>query len=406
MWNSFSKILTTSSIRVATITLFCLGFTYASTIPYQSIIGIDQLGMSTWHYSILMIIMAVTGMIGSFVMGYFSDRTDDRKKSILITLAVGAVGFGVFSIFPSLWSFIFCLVLISPISGSTYGQLFAVIRSQTSEFGSRDAASINSVVRSIYAASWILVPGLVGLYIATRKNISDSYSLAAAAFAFCFLIYLAFGKSVKNSTVGQGSAWAGFKTALSLVAGRQIFLRVLALALIATPQPTNAALLPLFITHLPGGTTADVGLLAGLVAGLEIPFMLLGGYFNRQTATWKIILVAGLAHAAYLFGLGFVTATWQIYALAIINAAGAAIMLSLHLSYLQDLMPDRPGLGTSLLSIGSLLNKGFGAVVFASAGTVIGFSGAAWFGVIVTLAGCVLLYGLDAKGGSHARSLL
>ena len=404
MWNSLTKILTTPSLRVATITLFCLGFTYASTIPYQSIIGIDQLGMSNWHYSILMIAMAVTGMIGSFVMGYFSDRTDDRKKSILITLGVGAVGFGAFSIFPSLWSFIFCLVLISPISGSTYGQLFAVIRSQTAEFGSRDAASVNSVVRSIYAASWILVPGLVGLYIATRKNVSDSYSIAAAAFAFCFLIYLVFGKSVKNNTVGQGSAWAGFKTALNLVASRQIFLRVLALALIATPQPTNGALLPLFITHLPGGTTADVGLLAGLVAGLEIPFMLLAGYFNRSKPTWIIIIVAGLTHATYLFGLGFVTATWQIYLLSIINAAGAAVMLSLHLSYLQDLMPDRPGLGTSLLSIGSLLNKGFGAVVFASAGTVIGFSGAAWFGVTVTVIGCVLLYLLDRRRGSHAKS--
>ena len=103
-------------------------------------------------------------------------------------------------------------------------------------------------------------------------------------------------------------------------------------------------------------------------------------------------------------GLGFVTATWQIYALAIVNAAGAAIMLSLHLSYLQELMPDRPGLGTSLLSIGSLLNKGFGAVVFASAGTAIGFSGAAWFGVIVTVIGCALLYMLDRRRGSHAKS--
>jgi hypothetical protein len=129
--------------------------------------------------------------------------------------------------------------------------------------------------------------------------------------------------------------------------------------------------------------------------------MLLGGYFNRSKPTWVIILIAGLAHAAYLFGLGFVTATWQIYALAIVNAAGAAIMLSLHLSYLQDLMPDRPGLGTSLLSIGSLLNKGFGAVVFASAGLV-GFSGAAWLGVIVTLAGCLLLYALESGRGSLA----
>ncbi len=121
------------------------------------------------------------------------------------------------------------------------------------------------------------------------------------------------------------------KQALKLIASREIFLRVLALAFIATPQPASGALLPLFITHLPGGTTRDVGILAGLVAGLEIPFMLLGGYFNRTKPTWIIILNAGIIQAAYLFGL--------------------------------DLMLDRPGLGTIFVGVGCVLlftldNKG------------------------------------------------
>lgn len=397
MWHTFKSILFNSKLGVATITLFCLGFTYASTVPYHSLIGVNQLGMSAWHFSLFLLAMAITGMIGSFMLGHFSDEVENRKTLILVVLAFGAIGFGAFALLPSVWTFLICLLVFYPVSGSAYGQLFAVIRAETNALGSKQGAATNSVVRSVYAASWIVVPGLVGLFIATRKNVSDSFAVAAAAFVLCFVIYALFGSSDKNKNLAQSTAWAGFKTALGLVGSRTILFRVLALALIATSYSANAILLPLFITHLPGGSTTDVGVLAGLVAGLEIPFMLIGGYFSRNIALWKVILAAGLVHVFYLVGLGFVTSLWQIYALAVLNAAGAAILLSQHLSYLQDMLPDRPGLGSSLQSISGLLYKATGALVFASSGTAIGFSGAAWFGAGLAVVGCVMLYSLDHK---------
>jgi MFS family permease len=396
MWQSFTLAYSTASIRVATITLFCLGFTYASTVPYQSIIGVDQLGMSTWQFSVLGVAAAIAGTIGTLMLGYFSDRVQDRKKSILAVLAVGALGFGGFAFLHPVWSFVICLAVIYPISNSAYPQLFAVIRTQAHKYGEREAVAINSVVRSIYAGSWILVPGLVGLFIATRQNVSDCYLIAAAAFVLCFGIYALFGSSSKNETQNSHSAWEGMKAAFGLVFNKRIFYRILALGLIATVHPANANLLPLFITHLPGGSTKDVGIIAGLVAGLEIPFMLLGGYLNHRKPLWSIIIAAGLVHAVYFFGLGMANSLWHIYALAVLNAAGAAILLSLHLSYVQELLPDRPGLGTSLLSISSLLYRTMGAMVFACS-DVIGFSGAAWLGSGLAVLGCGLLYVLDHK---------
>jgi MFS family permease len=404
MWQSFSTILTTSSLRIATITLFCLGFTYASTVPYLSIIGVDQLGMSTWLFSVLGVFAALAGMIGTLLLGYFSDRVQDRKKSILVVLAVGFLGFGAFAMMPAVWSFVLSLVIIYPIANSAYPQLFAVIRTQTNKFGEREAVAINSVVRAIYAGSWILVPGLVGLFIATRKNITDCYAIAAAAFLLCFIFYAVFGSSTKNEAHNSNFAWQGMKAALRLVASKRIAYRILALGMIATVHPANSNLLPLFITHLHGGSTRDVGVIAGLVAGLEIPFMLLGGYFNHRKPLWMIIVAAGLVHVFYFLGLSMATSLWHIYALAVLNAAGAAILLSLHLSYVQELLPDRPGLGTSLLSISSLLYRSLGAVVFGSA-DFIGFSGAAWFGAVIAFAGCVLLYLLE-KESLDARRLL
>ncbi len=79
MWHAFKSILSNSKLGVATITLFCLGFTYASTVPYHSLIGVNQLGMSAWHFSLFLLAMAITGMIGSFMLGHFSDEVENRK---------------------------------------------------------------------------------------------------------------------------------------------------------------------------------------------------------------------------------------------------------------------------------------------------------------------------------------
>ncbi len=45
MPSAFSSILRDRRIRVPTLTLVALAFTYASTIPYQSIIGINEIGL-------------------------------------------------------------------------------------------------------------------------------------------------------------------------------------------------------------------------------------------------------------------------------------------------------------------------------------------------------------------------
>jgi MFS family permease len=399
MWSSAIIAFTDSRIRVAALTLFCLGFTFASTFPYLPIIGTRQLGMPEQVYALLSVAMAVAGMAGGLLIGHFSDLAQDRKRLIMLSLAAGLVGYGGFALWPSRVTFLVCLLLVMPLSTSAYGQLFAVIRSISQERGPKEAASINSIIRSVYAGSWIIVPGLVGAFIATRQNVSDSFVVAAAAFGLCLVMYGMFGSSGGRVAVSAQKPWDSLREAIGLVLGPRISLRLVSLALIACVYAANASILPLFVLHFEGGNTRDVGILAGLVAALEIPFMLLGGWLNRRFATWTIIATAGLLHACYFLGLSFVTAIWQVYGLAIFNAAGAAVVLSLHLSYVQDLLPERPGLGTSLMSVGGLLNKLLGAAIFALVGTVLGYSGALICGAALTVAGCVAVFLLDKGRG-------
>jgi predicted MFS family arabinose efflux permease len=395
MWQALQLIISDRVIRIATMAVFCVGFTYASVVPYMSIIGVDQLGLSEAQYAVLTIVTAAMAMLGGITLGHFSDRARSRKTGILFALGIGCLGFGSFALWPSIWTFTACLTLFMPISGSAYGQLFVVIRASSNLHAPQDAVQINSIIRTLYAMSWIILPGAVGMIMLTRENVSDSFGIGALAFAFCFSLYWLFGKVLPQSGASPNSAWQSLQQAFTLIGSAYIFPRVLALAMIACVQGASMALLPLLITSLPLGNTAVVGWNAGLVAALEMPFMLLGGKFAKRFPLWQIIVLGGAVHAAYLLGLGFASSVHHIYGLAILNAAGGAIMLTLHLNYVQNLMPDRPGLGTSLLSIVALGQRCLGALVFALAGTWMGFAGAALVGAAIAVLGCVLLFLLD-----------
>ncbi len=391
MWRALKLIVSNRAIAVAVSALFLLGFTFAAVAPYYSIIAVHQLGLSRGQYAAIFGVSAVLSTIASLVMGHISDTTSSRKPGILLALFGGFLGFGAFALFPSLWTFFAWQFLVMPLTGTAFSQLFASVRSLSAN--QSDGAAINSVTRSVYALSWILTPAIVGAMVATRENVSDAVFVAAAAFLISGTLYAIYGPS-SQAQPNPHAGWAGFKIAFSEVRNPKLLLRIASLAAIATIHPANAALLPLQVLQV-GGTTKDVGIIAGLAAALEIPLMLLGGYLAQRIALWRLIIGAGVVHAVYLVLLGTSYSLPQVYVLTVLHAAGASIMLTLHMTYLQDQLPDRPGLGTSLLSIASVLQKLLGALVFASSGLVWGFFGAGIIGALIACAGIVGLYLLD-----------
>jgi MFS family permease len=397
MWTAVKLVWSDKTIRIATLTSIFVGFTYASTIPYYTLIGINQLGISPAHYAVVSALAALMAMVGSVAMGFLADRSPNRKTGVIFSLSVGLLGFTSFYMLPSVYTFVALLLFVTPLSGASYSQLFAIIRVVSNTRAPQEAAQINAAARAAYAVSWVVVPGLVGAYIATRNDVSASFAIAALAFFACLIMYGIWGAPGGRVEANSQSALQGLKEAFGLIASKHIAWRIAALAMIASVQPANMLLLPLMITEMPSGTTKDIGIIAGLTAGLEVPLMLLGGYVASRVALWKIIVAGGLVYATYIGLLGLTTTVPTLYLLAVLNALGNAIMLTLHLTYYQNLLPDRPGLGTSLLSIGGLACKTISAGVFALAGTALGFPGASFVACAVALAGCGLLVALDRR---------
>lgn len=389
MWQAMQTAIGDARIRDVALALLLLGFTYAATIPYQSIIATEQLGMSERQFGLLIFLVGLFGTLGGLALGYLSDISRNRKTLVLWCLAAGAVGFGSFALWPNVQTFLVCMLLVYPFSGSAYGLLFGTVRSITNELDGREAASVNSAVRSFYAVSWIVVPAIVGVYIAASARPSDSFAIAALAFVLCLFFYWAFGPVVAGTSTSAGSAAANLREALALVLHGGRMLRLTALALVNCVHPLISAAFPLIITQQLHGNTSQLGVFAGLVAFLEIPIMLGVGAAVRRYPLWQVIVGGGFIHATFLISLTFISSTAPLYVLALLNAAGNAVLLTQHLTFAQDLLPDRPGLGSSLLSVTSLISRAAAALIFAAIGLVYGLHGALWAGATVCIVGCI-----------------
>ncbi|MGZ2430317.1 hypothetical protein ACVI1T_002216 [Rhizobium redzepovicii] len=63
MSSTLSLILRDNRIRIPAVTLVALAFTYTSTAPYQSIIGINELNLSNGTYSAFVFFSAIVSFV-------------------------------------------------------------------------------------------------------------------------------------------------------------------------------------------------------------------------------------------------------------------------------------------------------------------------------------------------------
>ena len=132
---------------------------------------------------------------------------------------------------------------------------------------------------------------------------------------------------------------------------------------------------------------------------MEIPIMLAVGVTPRRWPLWQVIVVGGIFHAGFLGALALTTSVETLYAFAILNAIGNAVALTQPITYSQNLLPNRPRLGSSLMSIGALISRGRGAVVFAGIGAFYSLTGSLVIGTVVVLVRCSALAVMDARRG-------
>jgi hypothetical protein len=186
-----------------------------------------------------------------------------------------------------------------------------------------------------------------------------------------------------------------FSAAFGELAKFGILARMVAVGLITGSNQLYMVLFGLLIVKGIGGVTADVGRFHGAIALLEIPFMLMCGMALKHMSKSGLIAVGGVIYAGFLFAFSTMTSMAVTYLLVVPAAFGAGIILSVSISYLQDLLAARPGAGGSLMAVSNFVGQLIGAATFAVGTAVTDYSGTAAMGGFVALAGVAALLAMD-----------
>lgn len=351
------------------VSLFFTGITYASTLPYAGIVAIEGLGISNGDYALILTIASLVGAGAAVALGYLSDRVRDRRLLVIATALLGALGYGLIYVARNPLAYIVAYCVIMPFGGALFSQTFSYARSYYNAQRPDRAEFLITILRTIFAIAWVLVPPVAG-WIAATYSVFDVYALASAAYLVCALIFVLL---LGDSTTRIGAAT---KTQATTAPANGIELPMLigigGVLLIMVAIQLNTTTAPLAIVKNFGGTAAEVGIYASLAALLEIPCMLAWGFAAQRFKKHWLIVASATVYALYLFLFGQAKTVTDVYWLQGFNAVATAGLMSIPISYMQEAIRGRVGLSTSLLDVVAVASRlvaaGLFGIVTASAG--------------------------------------
>ncbi len=385
------------TIRVSMLAVFAFGFAGAATAPYQSVVGLRELGLSNGLYSALIFCAAAVNVIVSILLGNLADRLGEYRTMMLTVAIFGILGYGAVYVVPAQATFILSALFFLPVYGSLNSLLFANVRVATGGMKRNEVATVNSGVRAMISLSWVLVPGITGALLANSRTMLPAYLFAGLACAVCFGLIAVFLPR-QSGTDKAATRHLSYLAALGEVISPPVFVRLIAVALITSTLHVNDTILPLIVTGAAQGTVADIGVLVGIVALLEVIFIVVWGRAQRIMSHVTALAIGAVIYIVYLLLLGHASTPWHVYALTLISGVGAAALISIPITYLQDLIAERPGLGSALISVNIFLSAGISALLFAIGTTASSYSGTAVIGAAAGLAGLAMLLFFDGAG--------
>ncbi|WP_256742654.1 MFS transporter, partial [Cronobacter sakazakii] len=169
------------------------------------------------------------------------------------------------------------------------------------------------------------------------------YISAAAAFVLCALMVWCFLPSMRKEPLA---------TTAPLEAPRRNRRDALLLFSVCTLMwGTNSLYIinmPLYLINELRLPEKLAGVMMGAAAGLEIPVMLIAGFYARKFGKRFLMRVAVAAGVLFYLGMLTLHSPALLLALQLLNAIYIGILAGIGMLYFQDLMPGQAGAATTL----------------------------------------------------------
>lgn len=389
-------VLRDPTLRMLFLALLFLGGMNASVFPYQSLIAIERIGLSHGAYAALMALAAGVAVTTSVLLGVLSDQRFDRRAVALFTAACGAVGIGAMALAPGVWTLILCQGLMLPVHMSLYGQIFALSRLATGTLP-RERDAIQSTVRAAMSLSFLSMLLFWTWAFAAGADVMSVYLTgSAAAVSLVVLIARSWPRDAE-ATWQDAPPALNLKAALAQIARPRVLGRLLCMGMIATAGLLFMALASLVFEAAPDRGPEGLALYWGMVAGWEIPAMLILPRWLNRLPRARMLLIGAAIYGAHVALMPVLISTPLIWALPVVAGFGGAILIILPIGYYQDLMDGQPGIAGALMAVQRLFGDMLAAGTFAAGMATGGPAPTALAGAAMAVLGAVALVGLDRR---------
>jgi predicted MFS family arabinose efflux permease len=335
--------------------------------------------------------MAVTSAV---VIGIVGDQRGNRRLIAIVTAFAALVGTVAMMVFPSPVTLIICHGILLPIASSLFGQVFALAQLASTQV-SAPKDSILSVIRAAMSISFLAMLIYWTWAFGVGANVMSVYVSAALA-SLGLVLLMRFGWPRAGAS-GWSDVPAGLnmRAALTEIARPHVLVRLLFLGAIMASGILYFVLISLIFDASPLRSASDVALYVGMVAGWEVPCLLLMPRILPHISRASLIAIGGGLYTVHLLMMPVWTDTnWLWLGTLIAGVAGTAV-ISLPISYYQDLLRDRPGAASAMLALQKLVADVLAAGAFALGTAIGGYQTVAFMGAAITILGALGLYLAD-----------
>ncbi|EFW2830027.1 sugar efflux transporter SetA [Shigella flexneri] len=323
---------------------FMMGVAGALQAPTLSLFLSREVGAQPFWIGLFYTVNAIAGIGVSLWLAKRSDSQGDRRKLIIFCCLMAIGNALLFAFNRHYLTLITCGVLLASLANTAMPQLFTLAR-EYADNSAREVVMFSSVMRAQLSLAWVIGPPLAFM-LALNYGFTVMFSIAAGIFTLSLVLIAFMLPSVarvelpsENALSMQGD-WQDSNVRMLFVAS----------TLMWTCNTMYIIDMPLWISSDLGLPDKLAGFLMGTAAGLEIPAMILAGYYVKRYGKRRMMVIAVVAGVLFYTGLIFFHSRMALMTLQLFNAVFIGIVAGIGMLWFQDLMPGRAGAATTLFT--------------------------------------------------------
>ncbi|WP_433064533.1 sugar efflux transporter [Dactylosporangium sp. CS-033363] len=322
-----------------------VGMSTAVVYPFLALFLSTDVQAGPARVTAFLFVAPLAGVLVTQLIGRLSDRGPYRRRILVTAALAGMAGTGLTAVVRDYWVLLGLTVTATALSGSLFPQTFAYAR-QVLERDSPGRAALGiSAMRTVFSLAWVGGPALAAVLLDVG-GFRLLYATAAGLYLVAALV-----AALRLETIGPPAPVDDAGPAAPLKLSRVLLVAtVVAFVLLQTPMTLAVQALPLFISEDLHRDASAAGLILGLCAALEIPLMLGLGVLTTRIPVRTLILVGSAAGVVYYALAWTAPNLWVLAAAQPVNAVFISAVSGVAITYMQDLMPDRPGQATTLFT--------------------------------------------------------